>query len=113
APAWRSISAAMRRRSSIGRSPEPGAGVGEGSARAAARLDMRGNVARAARDEEAGQRPPHEAVNQALRVVMQLRTLQTLDGQGPSASNTVVLARPDPTRVEVGTVLATRSAGCL
>ena len=65
------------------------------SRQASAEREKRATITKAAGDKEA-------AVNLAMAArtmtespgAMQLRTLQTIDGLGPTASNTVVLAVP-------------------
>jgi regulator of protease activity HflC (stomatin/prohibitin superfamily) len=78
------------------------------SRQASAEREKRANITKAEGDKEA-------AVNLALAArtmaespgAMQLRTLQTIDGLGPTASNTVVLAIP----IEVlETIIAVKSA---
>jgi len=77
------------------------------SRQASAEREKRANITKAEGDRDAAVNLAQAA--QTMRGspgAMQLRTLQTIDGLGPTASNTVVLAIP----VEVMNVLAETGA---
>jgi regulator of protease activity HflC (stomatin/prohibitin superfamily) len=65
------------------------------SRQAAAEREKRANIIKSEGDRDAAKNLAAAAQTMAKsRGAMQLRTLQTLDGLGPTASNTVVLALP-------------------
>jgi regulator of protease activity HflC (stomatin/prohibitin superfamily) len=65
------------------------------SRQASAEREKRANITKAEGDREAAVNLAHAADTMAQSPgAMQLRTLQTIDGLGPTASNTVVLAIP-------------------
>lgn len=65
------------------------------SRQAAAEREKRANIIKSEGDKEAAKNLADAAkMMEKSQGAMQLRTLQTLDGLGPSASNTVVLALP-------------------
>jgi len=76
------------------------------SRQASAEREKRANITKAEGDKEASVNLAAAARTMAESPgAMQLRTLQTIDGLGPTASNTVVLAVP----VELMEVLASLS----
>ena len=65
------------------------------SRQAAAEREKRANVIKSEGDRDAAKNLAAAATIMATsKGAMQLRTLQTLDGLGPTASNTVVMALP-------------------
>ena len=65
------------------------------SRQAAAEREKRANIIKSEGDKEAAKNLADAArMMEKAKGAMQLRTLQTLDGLGPTASNTVVLALP-------------------
>ena len=65
------------------------------SRQAAAEREKRANIIKSEGDREAAKNLAAAATTMSKsRGAMQLRTLQTLDGLGPTASNTVVMALP-------------------
>jgi len=65
------------------------------SRQAAAEREKRANIIKSEGDKEAAKNLADAArMMDKAKGAMQLRTLQTLDGLGPTASNTVVMALP-------------------
>ncbi len=76
------------------------------SRQAAAEREKRANIIKSEGDRDAAKNLAEAARTMAtVKGAMQLRTLQTLDGLGPTASNTVVLALPIDVMESVAKVL--------
>ena len=76
------------------------------SRQAAAEREKRANIIKSEGDRDAAKNLAEAArIMATVKGAMQLRTLQTLDGLGPTASNTVVLALPIDSMESVAKVL--------